>query len=319
MTYELHPLSTLFPRMQGADFEALCNDIQMNGLREPIVLHDGMILDGGNRYRACEQVGVKPTFKTFDGSSIVAFVLSVNLHRRHMTPGQQAAIVASAQDWAKAQAVGNPTFRQSGNATGLATVADRAAQSGASDKTQRMADKVAKASPDLAKKVAHGEVTLPKAVKQVEAKNPPKQRKAKPTTSVATETASPVTPDQKAPGPVTTTEGDDNPLGDFDPLEELKRMQVELDQAHALVKAAESNDLKAEAMKWRRAYDHAQREQSEAMDRAAREAKAHAFKHRQLMRCGKAVGEEDPDKVASAVEAFVRKAKGAQTTDREHA
>ncbi len=317
MSYELHPLCTLFPRLMNADFEKLCNDIQMNGLREPIVLHDGMILDGGNRYRACMQTGITPTFKQFEGGSIVAFVLSANLHRRHMTPGQQAAIVASAQDWAKAQNQGRPksvhenTFQD--------TTAQRAVQSGASVMTQRRADKVAKADPDLAKKVAHGEVTLPKAVKQVEAKNPPKPRKAKPTTSVATETASPVTPDQKAPGPVTAPEGDDDPLGDFDPLEELKRMQVELDQAHALVKAAEANDLKAEAMKWRRAYDHAQREQSEAMDRAAREAKAHAFKHRQLMRCGKAVGEEDPDKVASAVEAFVRKAKGAQTTDREHA
>ena len=35
------------------------------------------------------------------------------------------------------------------------------AQSGASDKTQRMADKVAKTDPELAKKVAHGEISLP--------------------------------------------------------------------------------------------------------------------------------------------------------------
>ena len=296
MTYELHPLSSLFPRMHGADFEALCNDIQTNGLREPIVLHDGMILDGGNRYRACEHVGITPTFKQFDGGSIVAFVLSANLHRRHMTPGQQAAIVASAQDWAKAQTQGRNTI--TGNVAGD-TVADRAAQSGASERTQRMADKVAKADPKLAAKVAHGEVSLPKAVKQVEAKAPKK-------TSVATETASPVTPAQKAPGPVTTTEGEDDPLGDFDPLEELKRMQVELDQAHALVKAAEANDLKAEAMKWRRAYDHAVREQSEAMNRAKEATDREAWTMRQLRRCGKAVGQEDPTKVAAAVEAFAR-------------
>lgn len=67
--------------------------------------------------------------------------------------------MASAQDWARAQ----PAYRpeKAGNVTGLSTVADRSAQSGASDKTQRMADKVAKADPDLAKKVAHGEVSLP--------------------------------------------------------------------------------------------------------------------------------------------------------------
>src|SRR5574343_185426 len=149
---ELHPLCTLFPRVQGAEFDALVADIKTNGLRQPITLHNGMILDGGNRYAACVAAGMEPEFAEFEGENIVAFVLSANLHRRHLSPGQQAAIVASAQDWAKAQTVGKP---KSGNATGLATVAERAAQSGASDKTQRMADKVAKADPDLAKKLAH--------------------------------------------------------------------------------------------------------------------------------------------------------------------
>lgn len=174
MTLELHPLCTLFPRLAGADFSALVDDIEANGLRHPITLLDGMVLDGGNRYRACLEAGITPTFVEFTGGSPVAFVLSSNLHRRHLSPGQQAAIVASAQDWSQAQPVGNPAFRQSGNATGLATVADRAAQSGASDKTQRMADKVAKADPALARKVAHGEVSLPQAHKQVSAPAVPK-------------------------------------------------------------------------------------------------------------------------------------------------
>ena len=73
------------------------------------------------------------------------------LHRRHMTAGQQAAIVASAQDWAKAHPQGqtkkhqsNQSVNETGSVTGLDTVAARRAQSGASDKTQRIADKVAK-------------------------------------------------------------------------------------------------------------------------------------------------------------------------------
>lgn len=177
-TYELHPLCTLFPRLGDSEFSSLVEDIRANGLREPITVHDGMILDGGNRYRACLEAGIEPSFKAYSGSSIVAYVLSANLHRRHLSAGQQAAIVASAQDWAKAQTVGNPSLKsQSGNVTGLATVEDRMAQSGASDKTQRMADKVAKADPELAKQVAHGEVSLPKAVAQVEGKTqakPPK-------------------------------------------------------------------------------------------------------------------------------------------------
>lgn len=97
-----------------------------------------------------------------------------------MTPGQQAAIVASAQDWSKAQSVGNPQLRnvaqlQKCNVAPLVTAEERAAQSGASIRTQKMADKVAKADPDLAKKVAHGEISLPKAIETIS----PKKTKSK--------------------------------------------------------------------------------------------------------------------------------------------
>lgn len=167
MTYELHPLCTLFPRVVGAEFDALVADIRSNGLRQSIVLHGDMILDGGNRYRACIEAGVEPHFEYYEGDSIVAFVLSANLHRRHLSPGQQAAIVSSAQDWATAQTVGRPN---SATLHDFSTAEKRAAESGASLRTQKMADKVAKADPELAKKVAHGEVTLPKAVQQIEQK-----------------------------------------------------------------------------------------------------------------------------------------------------
>lgn len=193
MTYQLHPLCTLFPRIDGGEFAALVEDIRANGLSQPIVLHDGMILDGGNRYRACEEAGVEPEFVEFEGESIVSFVLSANLHRRHMTAGQRAAIVASAQDWARAQSHGGVRKAETEQAARLPlepgeqaaslplerkqreTVADRAAKSDASERTQRMADKVAKADPELAKQVAHGEMTLPEAVEKVTGKRPGKK------------------------------------------------------------------------------------------------------------------------------------------------
>lgn len=167
--YKIHPLCSLFPRMDAEAFNALRNDIDENGLRQPITLHEGMILDGGNRYRACLDVGVTPDFVEFAGSNIVSFVFSANLHRRHLSPGQQAAIVASAQDWAKSQTSGRPI---SGQDCPLITVADRAAQSGAHINTQKMADKVAKASPELAMQVAHGEKSLPQAVEEITGKRP---------------------------------------------------------------------------------------------------------------------------------------------------
>lgn len=164
---ELHPLCTLFPRLSETEMNQLVADIAENGLREPIVIHEGMILDGGNRYRACIAAGVEPVFREFTGGNLVTFVLSANLHRRHLTPGQQAAIVASAQDWAAAQSVGKP---KRGNVAPLSSVDDRAAQSGASRRTQKMADAVAKRDPDLAKQVAHGEISLPRAAEQIGAK-----------------------------------------------------------------------------------------------------------------------------------------------------
>lgn len=177
MSYELHPLCTLFPRVVGAEFDALVADVKANGLRQPIVLHDGMILDGGNRYRACVEAGVEPGFIDFDGESLVAFVLSANLHRRHLSPGQQAAIVASAQDWAKANSRGGDRKSDQSATLHFDSAEKRAAESGASLRTQKMADKVAKADPELAKKVAHGEVSLPKAAAKVDGKKPKKSKR----------------------------------------------------------------------------------------------------------------------------------------------
>jgi hypothetical protein len=172
MNYELHPLCSLFPRMGDAEFSALVSDIRANGLRQPIVLHEGMILDGGNRYRACIEAGVQPAFIDFDGGSILSFVLSANLHRRHMSAGQQAAIVASAQDWAKSQTQGGDRRSDQSAILHLDSAAGRAAESGASLRTQKMADKVAKEAPDLAKEVGRGAMSLPEAVEKVTGKRP---------------------------------------------------------------------------------------------------------------------------------------------------
>lgn len=193
--YELHPLCTLFPRMAGSEFSALCDDIKINGLRYPITLHKGMIVDGGNRYRACLDAGVEPTFEEFTGDNLVSFVLSANLHRRHMTIGQQAAIVASAQDWAKAQIQGGDR-KSSAHGEHLIgdTTANRAEQSGASVATQRRADAVSKADPELAKQVAHGEVSLTAAVKSVAPQLDPHKHQPKPAKVVTVTTPDPDEP-----------------------------------------------------------------------------------------------------------------------------
>lgn len=97
---EFHPIADLFPLMEAADLEDLAADIREHGLREAIWLHpDGSILDGRNRFRACEIAGVEPRFQTWDAKgSLAAFVVSLNLKRRHLTTSQRAMVAAKLAD-----------------------------------------------------------------------------------------------------------------------------------------------------------------------------------------------------------------------------
>jgi ParB-like chromosome segregation protein Spo0J len=78
------------------DFDKLVADIKANGLRQHIVRYQGKILDGNNRYRACALAGIEPTFADFTGIDADAqrYVISANIHRRHLSPTERAAIVA---------------------------------------------------------------------------------------------------------------------------------------------------------------------------------------------------------------------------------
>jgi ParB-like chromosome segregation protein Spo0J len=94
-----HPLADIFPLMEGEEFDALVADIKAHGLREPIVLLDGKILDGRNRYRACLAAGVEPTReKHFSAhhstGEALAFIISRNIHRRHLTAEQKRDLIA---------------------------------------------------------------------------------------------------------------------------------------------------------------------------------------------------------------------------------
>ena len=88
-----HPIADLLPLMHGHEYQALVDDIRQHGLRHPILVYDGQILDGRNRYRACLDAGVEPETTTFEGTHREAMQVarSENIPRRHLDAAQRAA------------------------------------------------------------------------------------------------------------------------------------------------------------------------------------------------------------------------------------
>ena len=83
-----HPEADRYPWLLEDDLQELADDIGSNGLRESIKrLPDGRILDGRNRELACRIAHVDPSYEVVDlkEDEILAFVRSLNVHRRHLS------------------------------------------------------------------------------------------------------------------------------------------------------------------------------------------------------------------------------------------
>jgi N6-adenosine-specific RNA methylase IME4 len=92
-----HPAAALMPMMSRDEANQLAADIIANGLIEPGVIFEGMLLDGRNRRAACEIACVEFRTRTLaECKSPTAFVLSVNRQRRHLTQAQLAAVAHEA-------------------------------------------------------------------------------------------------------------------------------------------------------------------------------------------------------------------------------
>lgn len=106
MQYEHHEFADLFPMMEGAQWGHFLADIEANGVQEPVWLFEEKILDGRNRAKAallCEKI--LPT-KEFIGTreQALSFVVSRNLHRRHLDESQRAMVGARLKPLFEAEA-----------------------------------------------------------------------------------------------------------------------------------------------------------------------------------------------------------------------
>jgi len=161
--YDVHPCADIFPAMHGAEFDALVADIQEHGQREPIVLYDLKILDGRNRARACESLGITPKVADYVGNDPLAFVISLNLRRRHLNESQRAMVaarIANMPSHRPGKSAQICALKSQPEAAGLLSVGTRSTQH-----ARRVLDR---GTPDLAAAVDAGEIPVSEAAKIAE-------------------------------------------------------------------------------------------------------------------------------------------------------
>lgn len=162
--YELHDFCKLFPPMPEDQFTALMQDISANGLRQPIVLHEGKILDGRHRYKACINLNLEPISVIYDGDDPLGFVVSHNLSRRHLDESQRAMIGARIANLK----VGDNQYKEGGKIFLPTSVSnlEAAKRMGVSDMAVKQAKKVLKqGAPELADAVDSGQIAVSVASK----------------------------------------------------------------------------------------------------------------------------------------------------------
>lgn len=189
----VHPAAEIFPMMPPDQLQQLADDIQENGQREPCVYWKGFLLDGRNRLAACKLAGVEPDTCEFDDDyemDPVKYVLSTNLHRRHLDTSQRGMVGARAKSvysqMAKERQKAGGGDKKSAKAKSLpanlpeAKKADSrdeaAAAVNVSGKTIDFSATVLdKGSPELIAAVDSGEVSVSRAAKIAETVKPARQ------------------------------------------------------------------------------------------------------------------------------------------------
>ncbi len=191
--YEVHPIADEFPLIEGEEFDALVAGIEANGLLSPILLTaDGKtIVDGRNRYRACDRLNIEPRYERLPElteQQIVSRIISLNMERRQLDAGQKAMLALRIeQHIAKLQSVGRPKRdeqippdREEFNRHQRESTAKAAAAVGSSRTSVAKAKAVQRDAPDLAEKVRQGAMKLDAADKERKKREAAKPKVADP-------------------------------------------------------------------------------------------------------------------------------------------
>jgi hypothetical protein len=174
--YEFHEYANAFPLMEEAELDALAADIKKYGQRDAILLYDGKILDGRNRYLACLKAKVEPRVTIWGGDcDLIALVRSKNFFRRHTTAAQRAQIIVELNELMAHG--GDRKSKQVATLQLESTQKKMAVEAQVSKRTVSDAVKIKrKGVPELVEAVKRGKVSGPAAAIAANMK-PAKQRK----------------------------------------------------------------------------------------------------------------------------------------------
>lgn len=161
MAYQQHPLSAAFPAMAAEDFQGLKDSIENIGVQNPITIFEGMVVDGWNRYKAANELGMDCPSKELDAwIDPVAFVRAQNKDRRHLPLSAWALIEVSLREW-------KPSHRPDKGELSSplqASNQEMADAVGVTKRTIQQAKAVqSNATPEVIAAVKSGEIGLPKA------------------------------------------------------------------------------------------------------------------------------------------------------------
>ncbi len=159
--FPFHPLANLFPLIEGAEFDALVASVRDSGQRDDCMLHEGMILDGRNRARACDAAKIACRFSNLPASQdALRYVIDKNLMRRHLNESQRAFVAAKIANMGQ----GRPAAEKPANLR--VKQADAAKLLNVSERSVQSANVVReRGTPDLQRAVETGKIAVSEAAK----------------------------------------------------------------------------------------------------------------------------------------------------------
>ena len=163
-TYEYHKIANMYPMAMPSEFDLLKQSINNKGQIQSIILYDGKILDGRNRYKACTELSIEPKYEEFLGNYDEALKYSCELNsgRRNLDKSQKAMVAAYNIETHRTDGISKLTIQQASNIYGV------------SDRYIKRALKILNDNLAIAEQIFEGHETIGKAevrIKEIEGKH----------------------------------------------------------------------------------------------------------------------------------------------------